>query len=239
MPPKARSKDKGKAPQTQPTKTESLKPSTKLMSSAILTAKPIKSQYEAVVEEEETTKQSQVQTDLVQHWVDTISKSPKLLLALQKVSQQTFSDSMSQTGSISNSISKPRRGISASKTLPLLFPKLFLQIGTTNLGIQPNHNFTMLLSLTSPTLSSSNTSNYISITLTRHILHASFTKLSILKIGDNPYINLSHSPHTFIHISKISIPPICIGITNKHGSMPSSYKIKTITILGFSTSIMA
>jgi len=49
----------------------------------------------------------------------------------------------------------------------------------------------MLPSLRLPTLSSSNTSNYIPITLNRHILHASFTKLSILKIGDNPYINLS------------------------------------------------
>ena len=71
-------------------------------------------------------------------------------------------------------------------------------IGTTNPGIQPNHNPTMLPSLRLPTLSSSNTSNYISITLNRYILHASFTKLSILKIGDNPYINLSPSPYTSV-----------------------------------------
>jgi hypothetical protein len=76
MPPKAKAKDKGKAPQTQPTKPESPKPSTKLMSSAILADKPIKSWYEAVIEDEETTKPPQLQTDAVQHWVDTISKSP-------------------------------------------------------------------------------------------------------------------------------------------------------------------
>jgi hypothetical protein len=87
MPHKAKAKDKGKASQTQPTKPESPKPSAKLMSSAILAAKPVKSWYEAVIEEEEPIKPPQVQTDTVQHWVDTISKSPALLLALQKVSQ--------------------------------------------------------------------------------------------------------------------------------------------------------
>ena len=128
MPPKAKAKDKGKAPQTQPTKPESLKPSTKLMSSAILAAKPVKSWYEAVIENEETTKPPQVQTDAVQHWVDIISKSPELLLALQKVSQQASSDSVSQTGSISKSLSKPQGGISSSKPLLSLqqtsFPKI-------------------------------------------------------------------------------------------------------------------
>jgi len=84
MPPKAKSKYKGKAPQTQPIKAESLNPSAKLMSLAILAVKPIKSWYEAVIEEEETTTQSQVQTNSVQHWVDTLSKSLELLLALQK-----------------------------------------------------------------------------------------------------------------------------------------------------------
>jgi len=117
MPPKAKSKDKGKAPQTQPTKLESLKPSAKLMSSAILAAKPIKSWYEAVIKEEETTKPPQVQTDAIQHWVNTISKSPELLLALKKVSQQASYDSVSQTGSIFKSVSKPQGGISASKPL--------------------------------------------------------------------------------------------------------------------------
>jgi Mrp family chromosome partitioning ATPase len=86
MSPKARAKDKGKATQTQPTKPESSKPSAKLMSSANLSAKPVKSWYEAVIEEEEPTRPPQVQPDTVQHWVDTISKSPELLLALQKIS---------------------------------------------------------------------------------------------------------------------------------------------------------
>ena len=40
MPPKAKAKDKGKAPQTQPTKPENPKPFTKLMSSAISAVKP-------------------------------------------------------------------------------------------------------------------------------------------------------------------------------------------------------
>jgi hypothetical protein len=77
------------------------------MFSVILTAKPVKSWYEAVIEEEEPTKPPQVQPDTVQHWVDTISKSPELLLALQKVSQQASNDSVSPTGSISKSLSKP------------------------------------------------------------------------------------------------------------------------------------
>ena len=93
-------------------------------------------------------------------------------------------------------------------------------------------------SLRLPILSSSNTSNYILITLNRHILHASFTKLSTLKIRDNPYINLSPSPYTSVQTPRTSILPIRIGITNRHGSMPSSNKIKTIVILGFSTSIV-
>ena len=108
MPPKVRTKDKGKAPQTQPKKPESPKPSAKLMSSAIQAAKPVKSWYEIVIEEEEPTKPSEVQPDTVQHWVDTISKSPELLLALQKVSQQASNDSASPTGSISKSLSKPQ-----------------------------------------------------------------------------------------------------------------------------------
>jgi len=127
MPPKTRAKDKGKAPQTQPTKPESLKPSTKLMSSAILSAKPVKSWYEAVIEEEEPTKPPHVQPDTVQHWVDTISKSPELLLALQKVSQQASNDFVSPTGSIFKSLSKPQGGFSTSKPLFSLqqtsFPK--------------------------------------------------------------------------------------------------------------------
>jgi hypothetical protein len=117
MPPKAKAKEKGKAPQTQPTKPESPKPSTKLMSLAIPAAKPIKFWYEAVIEDEEATKPPQVQTNAVQHWVDTISKLLELLLALQKVSQQASSDSVSQTSSISNSLSKPQGGISSSKPL--------------------------------------------------------------------------------------------------------------------------
>jgi hypothetical protein len=39
------------------------------MSSAILATKLIKSWYDAVVKEQEATKHSQVQTDLVQHWL--------------------------------------------------------------------------------------------------------------------------------------------------------------------------
>jgi hypothetical protein len=123
MPPKAKSKDKGKAPQTQLTKPKSPKPSTKLMSSAILAAKPIKSWYEAVVEEEETTKQSQVQTDSVKYWVDTLSKSLELLLALQQISQQTSSDKESPTGSISKPLSKPQTYFPQKPLLALQTPQ--------------------------------------------------------------------------------------------------------------------
>jgi len=127
MPLKARTKDKGKALQTQLTKPKSPKPSLKFMSSAIQAAKPVKSWYEAVIEEEKPTKPLEVQPDTVQHWVDTISKSPELLLVLQKVSQQTSNDFASPTGSISESLSKPQGGFSTSKPLLSLqqtsFPK--------------------------------------------------------------------------------------------------------------------
>jgi len=45
--------------------------------------------------------------------------------------------------------------------------------------------------------------------------------------------------HTSVQTPMTSILPICIGFTNRHGSMTSSYKIKTITILGFSTFIVS
>ena len=133
MPPKAKAKDKGKAPQTQPTKPKNPKPSTKLMSSAISAAKPIKSWYEAVIEEEETTKPQQDETDAVQHWVDTISKSPELLLALQNVSQQTSGDSVSQTGSISKPLSKQNPSFLYNKPVfqkpnPNIFSKVLFKI---------------------------------------------------------------------------------------------------------------
>jgi len=113
------------------------------------------------------------------------------------------------------------------KTLPLLLPKYSLQNGTTNPIMQ--------LSLKLPILSNSNTSNYILITLNQRTLHALFTKSSTLKIGDNPCINLSPSPYNTAQAPKTSIPPTHIGITNMHGLMPSSYKIKIIAILGSST----
>jgi len=78
--------------------------------------------------------------------------------------------------------------------------------------------------------------NYILITLHQHTLYALFTKSSTLKIGDNPCINLSPSPSNTAQAPKTSIPPTHIGITNRHGLMPSSYKIKIIVILGSSTS---
>ena len=117
----------GESPSNPAYKTREPQTLYKLMSSAISAVKPIKSWYEAIIEEEETTKPQQDQTDAVQHWVDTISKSPELLLALQKVSQQTSGDSVSQTGSISKALSKHQGGISTSKPLLSLqqtsFPK--------------------------------------------------------------------------------------------------------------------
>jgi len=80
------------------------------------------------------------------------------------------------------------------KIVPLLLQKFCLQIGTTNPGIYQNHNLTMPPSLTLPTLSNSNTSNYIHITLNRHILHTSFTKLSILKQRDSKQSSSLSSP---------------------------------------------
>lgn len=88
IPPKSR--NKGKALQQKP---KSLKPPNplKLLSSAISYAKPIKSWNDMVTEkEEELNHSSQVQT-----WVDSFSNSPKLLLALQTISQKSIREGKS------------------------------------------------------------------------------------------------------------------------------------------------
>jgi hypothetical protein len=53
---------------------------------------------------------------------------PELLLTLQKVSQQASSDSVSQTSSISKSLSKPQGGISSLKLFLSLQQTSFLKI---------------------------------------------------------------------------------------------------------------
>jgi hypothetical protein len=54
--------------------------STKLLQSAISSAKQIKSWYGAVIKEEEEEHSS-----IVQNWVESLSNSPELLLALQDI----------------------------------------------------------------------------------------------------------------------------------------------------------
>lgn len=82
------------------------------------------------------------------------------------------------------------------------------------------------------TLSSSNTLNYIQPTPNQHIPHALSKKSSILKNGDNPYINQYSSQSTSAQPIRISILHIHTGITNMHGLMPFSYKTQIIAILG-------
>jgi len=53
------------------------------------------------------------------------------------------------------------------------------------------------------------------------------------------YIHTHTHTHTSAQAPRTSILPIHIRITNRHGSMTSSYKIKTIAIFGFSTSIVS
>jgi hypothetical protein len=59
------------------------------MASTISSAKPITSWYDAVIAEEKTTNPPVIQSDKVQNLIDTIFKSPSLLLALQTVSQKS------------------------------------------------------------------------------------------------------------------------------------------------------
>jgi len=87
-------------------------------------------------------------------------------------------------------------------------------------------------SLILQTLSSSNTLNYIQPTPNQHIPHALSKKSSILKNGDNPYINQYSSQSTSAQPIRISILHIHTGITNMHGLMPFFYKTQIIAILG-------
>jgi len=77
MPPK--SKDKGKAPQQKQESPKPLHPS-RLLSSSISSAKPIKSWIDMVTEEEEKSHSFQVQT-----WIDSHLNSPELRIALQTI----------------------------------------------------------------------------------------------------------------------------------------------------------
>jgi hypothetical protein len=83
MHPKSKSKDKSKALKTKSKSPKSQNP-TKLFVLAISFTKPIESWYEVVVADEEVERSSQVQ-----NWVESLSNSPKLLLALQIIDQKS------------------------------------------------------------------------------------------------------------------------------------------------------
>jgi hypothetical protein len=79
MPPKFKSKYKGKATQTKSESQKSQKSQnlTKLFASTISSAKQIKSWYESVIEYEKVDRSLQVQ-----NWVEFLSNSSELLMAL-------------------------------------------------------------------------------------------------------------------------------------------------------------
>jgi hypothetical protein len=85
----SKSKDKGKAPQSAPTKPQKTQNTSKLIASAISSAKPITSWYDVVIVEEKAINPPAIQSDKVQNMVETLSKSPELLLALQTLSQKS------------------------------------------------------------------------------------------------------------------------------------------------------
>ena len=98
----------GKFPQT---KSESLKSQnpTKLFASTISSTKPIKSWYEVVIKEEEKECSFQIQ-----HWVESLSNSLELLLALQAINQKSSQEERSShVGKSSKPISKIKAGSSS------------------------------------------------------------------------------------------------------------------------------
>ena len=108
MPPKRRNKGKcilkyskpiktSKEPQTTPSKE-------KILSSAI----PIKSWIEMVEEEQETTYKSISSEQQVKEWMESITKSPELMLALQGISKsKALSQIPEEEKPISKEITKP------------------------------------------------------------------------------------------------------------------------------------
>jgi len=93
------------------TKSESLKSQnpTKLLASTISSTKPIKSWYEVVIKEEEKECSFQIQ-----HWVESLSNSLELLLALQAINQKSSQEERSShVGKSSKPISKIKAGSSS------------------------------------------------------------------------------------------------------------------------------
>ena len=77
------------------------------MASGISSAKPITSWYDAVIVEEKAINPPAIQSDKVQNLIETLSKSPELLLALQTFSQKSFQEDKSfQSGKTFKLISK-------------------------------------------------------------------------------------------------------------------------------------
>jgi hypothetical protein len=115
MHPKSKSKDKSKALKTKSKSPKSQNP-TKLLVLAISFTKPIESWYEVAVADEEVERSSQVQ-----NWVESLSNSPKLLLALQIIDQKSSQEEKSsQASKPLKPISKKEVGSSSQKPL-LLF----------------------------------------------------------------------------------------------------------------------
>ena len=117
MPPKKKDKGKAVLKDTEPTKTSKEPQSTpskeKLLSSAI----PIKSWIELVEENQGTQYKSISSEQQVKEWMESITKSPELMLALQGISK---SKALSQISKEEKPISKEiTKSSSQSQTIVL------------------------------------------------------------------------------------------------------------------------
>ncbi|KAG5223996.1 hypothetical protein IMY05_019G0023600 [Salix suchowensis] len=133
MPPRPQ-RDKGKAPATKPTKTQTPKnpvlASPKLLADAIKEIKDTKSWYDKVTQEEDdysSLKDPKLE-DISNEIIIRLSKNPGLLEAINKGYKDFASDSQSLSGSISKPITKTQAGSSSPK--PLLTLQNQIQISS-------------------------------------------------------------------------------------------------------------
>ena len=133
MPPRPQ-RDKGKAPATKPTKTQTPKnpvlTSPKLLADAIKDIKDTKSWYDKVkAEEDENSSLKDTKFENISNKVlIKLSQNPGLLDAINKAYKESSSDSQSLSGSISKPLTKLQAGSSSSK--PLLTLQNQIQVST-------------------------------------------------------------------------------------------------------------
>jgi glutamate synthase domain-containing protein 3 len=110
------------------------------MASAISSAKPITSWCDVVVAEEKTANPPAIQIEKVQNFVETLSKSPKLIIALQTLSQKSSQeDESSMSGKTSKLISKHQAESSSQQ--PLLTNLSFSQSNFIKTSPKPKSEY--------------------------------------------------------------------------------------------------